>query len=231
MSKTSIHVEAKTIELALVKAKSELGVPQEKISYRVLRQTAGIASLFSGRKVELEVWCKQDGKPQDSGQELNVDAIKEELTAYCRAMCERICDRNDVEVSSELQEGRLLININDDSLMQAAKKNNRLYEAFEHLLRKKPRHLRTGLPFRVFVDINSVRVERENELVQLARDLANKVVGVNKPLVMNSMTSQERRLVHLALGEDKRIYTKSVGNGFDRKLMILPAKEPEAVRG
>ena len=220
MSKTSIHVEAKTIELALIKAKSELGVPQEKISYRVLRQTAGIASLFSGRKVELEVWRKQDGQP-------NVDALQEELTEYCRSLCEYICDRDDVEVSSELQEDRLLVNIDDDYLMQAAKKNHRLYEAFEHLLRKKPRHLRTGLPFRIFVDIGNARVERENELVKLARDLANKVVGVNKPLVMNSMTSQERRLVHLALGNDKRIYTKSVGSGFDRKLMILPSKEPQ----
>ena len=120
-----------------------------------------------------------------------------------------------------------MININDDSLLQAAKKNHRLYEAFEHLLRKKPRHLRTGLPFRIFVDICNARVERENELVQMARDLANKVVGVNKPLVMNSMTSQERRLVHLALGDDKRISTKSVGSGFDRKLMILPAREQQ----
>lgn len=220
MSKESIHVEAKTIELALIKAKSELGVPQEKISYRVIHQTAGIASLFSGRKVELEVWRKQDDKP-------DVDALKEELTEYCRSLCERICGRSDVEVSSELQENRLLLNIDDDYLLQTAKKNRRLYESFEHLLRKKPRHLRTGLPFRIFVDICNARVERENELVKMAHDLANKVVGVNKPLVMNSMTSQERRLVHLALGDDKRIYTKSVGSGFERKLMIMPSKDSQ----
>ncbi|MDE3269863.1 MAG: Jag N-terminal domain-containing protein [Pseudomonadota bacterium] len=229
MSKTSIQVEGKTVELALVKAKSELGVPQDKISYRVLRQTAGIASLFSGRKVELEVWRKQDDKGATRGRsreidrgEVDVEALKDELTDYCRALCELMCGRNGVEVSSVLNEERLVININDDKLLRAAEKNNRIYEALEHLLRKKPRHLRTGLPFRIFVDINGVRVAREDELVRMAHSLADKVVSKNEALVMDSMNSRERRLVHMALGDDSRIRTKSVGNGFERTLMILP---------
>ena len=226
MSNKSIYVEAKTIELALIKAKAELGVQQKDIDYRVLKKTGGIASLFSGRKVELEVWQLQAGETRAS--EVDTQSLVEELCLYCRDLCLHLCGHT-VEVSSRLDDKRLVLNIEDEYLLSAASKNSKLIEAFEHLLRKKPRHLRRSLPFRIFVDINKYRINKENELIDMAKDLASKVVTSQKPIVMNSMASQDRRIVHVALNNDQRIYTKSIGNGFERKLMILPTKsEPTA---
>ena len=37
------------------------------------------------------------------------------------------------------------------------------------------------------------------------------------------MTPSERRIIHLALVEDGSVRTESVGDGFDRKVKVLPA--------
>lgn len=214
-----LHIEAKTLELALVKAGAALGIPQERVAYRVLKKDNSIAAFFSRRKVELHVWNKNEAeKPQ-----VDQDQLIEELATYCRELCDRIAGE-ETQVKTQLDGKRLILNVDNSFLLSSATSYPKTIEALEHLIRKKPRHLQQGLPFRIFVDINNHRVEREDELTHMAKDLARKVIENKRPIVMNCKGSHERRVIHLALDGDHRIYTKSIGSGFDRKLMILPVR-------
>ena len=105
----------------------------------------------------------------------------------------------------------------------SAKMGTRLAEAMEHLLRKMPRAM-SELPFRIFVDFNGSRKAREEELIDMAVDLSHKVFENKRPIVLNYRSSYDRKIIHMALDEDKRVYTKSIGTGANRKLMILPSK-------
>ena len=98
----------------------------------------------------------------------------------------------------------------------------------EHILRKKPRHLRQELPFRIFVDVGGIRQKREEDLIQMAVDLSAKVSENKRPIVLNYKSSYDRKIIHMALDKDDRVYTKSIGSGPNRKLMILPVKEAQA---
>ena len=88
--------------------------------------------------------------------------------------------------------------------------------------------MRTELPFRIFVDAKGIRLAKEKNLVNMAKDLSNKVFENQKPIVLNNQTPYDRKIIHLALDKDKRVYTKSIGVGQNRKLMILPSKEANA---
>src|SRR5207248_2281542 len=120
-------------------------------------------------------------------------------------------------------EERLCLQCSDPTLGEMLQNNSKLSEAFEHLLRKKPRHLQQELPFRIFVDFGGVRKNREEELVQMAKDLSAKVFENQRPIVLNYRSPYERKIIHMALDKDERVYTKSIGSGPSRKLMILPA--------
>ncbi len=218
-----LHIEAKTIELALVRAGAALGVPQDQVDYRVLKKDRGIAALFS-RKVELEIWNRtaaEASSTADLTPAVEQEVIAE-LVSYCRDICSLVSG-TEVVVSARRDGQRLILDIDDGWLLSSVSRYPNIIEALEHLLRKKPRHLRRGLPFRIFVDVKQHRIDREAEVVQRARDLAARVVADQRPLTMNCRGPHERRVIHLALDDDQRIYTKSIGKGFERKLMILPA--------
>lgn len=223
-----IHIEAKTIELALVKAGAALGVPQDQVAYRVLKKEGGLATFFARKKVALHVWHRHQphlATDSDRTSELEPEVeqqVIDEISDHCRAIC-RLVIGTEVVVTARRAGKRLIINIDDDWLFSSATRYPKVIEALEHLLRKKPRHLQRSLPFRIFVDVKQHRISRENEQVQAARELAAKVIADQHPLVMECHSPHERRAIHIALDKDDRIHTKSIGRGFERRLMILPS--------
>jgi spoIIIJ-associated protein len=76
----------------------------------------------------------------------------------------------------------------------------------------------------VVVDVGSYRQRRQESLEGLARRMADRVRQTGRPIMLEPMAAYERRIVHLALREDKSIYTESSGEGENRKIVIFPAK-------
>ncbi|MEZ4743631.1 MAG: R3H domain-containing nucleic acid-binding protein [Bdellovibrionota bacterium] len=56
----------------------------------------------------------------------------------------------------------------------------------------------------------------------MANDLSIKVSENKRPVVLNYKSSYDRKIIHMALDKDEKVYTKSIGSGPNRKLMILP---------
>ncbi|MFK7871872.1 MAG: R3H domain-containing nucleic acid-binding protein [Oligoflexales bacterium] len=217
----TIQVEGKSLELALVRATRQLQVTQAEVEHRIIKESQGLFGLF-GKKVKIEAWKKGEQGPVLSEKETK--ALVEELRVFCEGVCNFLVE-TDVKVEADLQDGRLVLNVNSQDLANKLGRQSRLPEALEHLVRKKPKNMQRGLPFRVFVDVMNQRMEREAELVSMAQDLSNKVSENSRPIVLNYRSSYDRKVIHMALDKDERVYTKSIGSGNNRKLMILPARE------
>jgi spoIIIJ-associated protein len=155
------------------------------------------------------------------------DALIEELKTFSAGIFGYIVGE-EVSVSAKLEEDRLIINADNEYLGQQLSKNRKLAESLEHILRKKPRHLQRRLPFRIFVDVDGSRKSREEELISMAEEMSAKVTEEQKPVVLNYRSAYDRKVIHMALDQDDKVYTKSIGSGTNRKLMILPSKELEA---
>ena len=56
----------------------------------------------------------------------------------------------------------------------------------------------------------------------MATRYANQAVERGSKVVLEPMNPQERRLIHVALQEDDRVYTESEGEEPFRKLVIIP---------
>jgi len=153
-----------------------------------------------------------------------LESVIEELRLFCAEICSRIAGK-DIEVKATLQGDRLRMDIQDEEIVQIMSENTKLAESLEHLLRKKPRHLKQELPFRVFIDAGNSRRGREEELTNVAKEMCEKVVESQRPMVLNYQSSYDRKIIHTTLEGDERVFTKSIGSGSNRKLMILPARD------
>lgn len=103
-------------------------------------------------------------------------------------------------------------------------KRGQTLDAIQHLVDKGvAKQFGSGL--HVEIDVEGYLDRRKAELTELADRLAKKALQTQKPMVINRINSHDRRIVHLALKENKEIRTQSAGNGDLRKLLILPRKK------
>ncbi len=75
-------------------------------------------------------------------------------------------------------------------------------------------------------DANDYRLLRVEELRMSALAAAEKVKRTRVPFHFNPMSSRERRVIHLALREEKDLRSESVGVGPGRAVVIIPADMP-----
>ena len=75
---------------------------------------------------------------------------------------------------------------------------------------------------RVMLDVEQYRHRRTQVLKGLAVRVAERVAGSGRPFTLEPMSAAERRAIHVALTDHPRVMTQSVGEGEDRKVMILP---------
>lgn len=74
------------------------------------------------------------------------------------------------------------------------------------------------------IDVESYRQRREQALMRLAERMAHKVAKRKRAMSLEPMPPHERRIVHMALRDDKYVYTESTGEGKRRKVRIIPKK-------
>ena len=70
------------------------------------------------------------------------------------------------------------------------------------------------------VDVEGYRRRREEWLLDLAFRMAERVRTTGRPITLEPMPANERRLIHLALAKDPTVGTASVGEGESRKVAI-----------
>jgi spoIIIJ-associated protein len=87
---------------------------------------------------------------------------------------------------------------------------------------------REGRTHRVSVDVENYRGRREDQLRDVAERAAKRVIDSGKIIQLEAMPPVERRIVHLALRDDGRVRTQSVGVEPNRRVVILPASQVKA---
>jgi spoIIIJ-associated protein len=74
----------------------------------------------------------------------------------------------------------------------------------------------------VVVDVEGYRARRERQLRQLARRMADQALKTGRRQVLEPMSANERRIIHLELREYEGVLTQSVGEEPGRKVTIVP---------
>jgi spoIIIJ-associated protein len=100
-------------------------------------------------------------------------------------------------------------------------KRGQTLDAIEYVLNRIV--VREASSARIEVDVEGYRARRRESLSVLARRMAEKVRHTGKPATVDLLSPRDRRVVHLALKDEVGVTSRSHGEGFLRKLVILPA--------
>ncbi len=165
-----------------------------------------------------------NNKRKERGEQEIVDVTKESIDLGLEAiqkMIDLITD--DATVSYETDRDKLLLKVNGGNSGILIGRKGQTLEAMQFLTDKIVNR-QSDARVRVKVDIEGYMEARKTNLIQLAHKMADKAKKTGRPATINQMSGQDRRIIHLTLKEDPRVRTQSKGDGYYRRLIILPKR-------
>ena len=161
-------------------------------------------------------------KPKQSAEEPEEDfQVGDDLLGDVKTDLARLLDLmhypSDVSVSSNREYVTALIQ--GQYVDEIVDQNGKILDSLQYLLRKMigKKYSEKAI---ISLDAGDFRATRTEELKQLGLDLAAEVKKNGKTRSIPSLNPSERRVVHLALQDDKDIRSRSVGEGLFKKVLI-----------
>jgi len=88
----------------------------------------------------------------------------------------------------------------------------------------------TGRPSYATIDVNDYKAQQEQKIIDAAQEGAQKALRTDSMVILRPMSSYERRVVHVALQENKAVTTESLGQDPNRRVVIKPTHESRVVQ-
>lgn len=145
-----------------------------------------------------------------------------------RAFLAKIFDEMKLDVVIDVKEkgGYLVFDLQGENLGILIGRRGDTLDALQFLLNLVINE-KNGAKVKGIIDIENYRAKREETLIGLGHKLAAKARKTGQKVVLEPMNPQERRIIHMALQNDKRVTTYSEGEEPYRKVVIEPVAGAE----
>lgn len=198
--------QGKTKEEAISIATIDL---QEVESNLIIKETEVIkGGLFKSSKVEIEVIERRE--------------VVKYIKDYLVKLLKNLGFQANVEIKNKETVPTYTIYSDNDALLIG--KNGKNLKALSVIVNQ---HINKelGKTFKFIIDINSYKEKHEKQLEILAKRVAREVANTKIEAKMDSMNSYERRIIHNALTNNKRVYTESEGEEPNRYVVVKPKED------
>lgn len=220
----SIVVEGKTSTEAIDKGLKELKCRKEDVDIKILEneEKRSFYSILEPRVVKVELTLK-NAEIKTTVREKQYKVLTEEDIKKCQENLEQFL--NDF---SKLIEVHYSINISKDTIEVIISGENskkligyrgETISALQNLFSAIGNKGLQGHA-RVLVDIEGYKKRREKSLQELARKLEKTVRRNGKKIILEPMTSYERKIIHTELQDSEYVITYSIGEEPRRKVVI-----------
>ncbi len=239
----SVEAEGSSIDEAIDRALKTLGTNRDRVEIEILSNSARGLFGIGGRKAKVRATLRSPLQADASAAPLrSVDADRPPVRARAAAggpIAERAAHalqeimrlmQIDATVSARAEDERIVLELSGDSSGVLIGRRGQMLDALEYLLNRLIGHDEGASP-RIVVDSENYRARRRESLEELARRMGDQAKKKRKPITLNPMSPRDRRIVHMVLGEDPSLTTKSSGKGYFRRLIIIPAGTERVTRG
>lgn len=155
------------------------------------------------------------------------DPEKLRIASQAKELLEGILVRIPVEatVASSFSNGSIKLEIDGDKSGLLIGKRGQTLDALQYIINKAVnRETPLEDKIEVIVDTEDYRQRKYENLREMALRMSLKAKKSLKPVALNPMPANERRIIHLILAEDREVYTKSYGEGPLRRIIVYPRK-------
>ncbi|HXF50499.1 MAG TPA: RNA-binding cell elongation regulator Jag/EloR [Dehalococcoidia bacterium] len=213
-----VEASGKTVEEAIERALRDLGVTREQVEIEVLSEgRAGIFG-FGGEPARVRVTPRASaGGPGGEDTETALEVLRELLRLM--GIEATVSARAPETPGDGVGMAKAVLDVNGEDLGILIGRRGETLAALQYTV-----NLIVGRKFdgqSVFsVDVEGYRRRREQTLRRLALRMAERVKETGRPVTLEPMPANERRIVHLALAQDPKVVTASLGEGENRKVSI-----------
>ncbi|MFC5469418.1 RNA-binding cell elongation regulator Jag/EloR [Cohnella suwonensis] len=194
----------KTIEEAVRSGLARMGAKEDRVNITVLEQPSkGLFGLIGAREARVQLELLPDGV--------------EEAMNFLRDVSEAMELTVSVERTDESDSVR--INVSGSDLGILIGRRGQTLDSLQYLAnivanRHSDHHLR------IVLDAEQFRERRRQTLEALSERMASRVVRTRKEIVLEPMTSHERKIIHARLQANPNVRTYSQGDEPNRRIVI-----------
>jgi spoIIIJ-associated protein len=217
-----MRYEGKTLEEALELAAAAVGRPADDLQYRIVDDKK---SFWGSRKVIVELITDGTLKLAPS---VSPAPAREEEPADEETIAEVSRVLRELLVAAELRvevtgKGNLAFELSGEDLSHLLARHGEGLDGLQTLVGRIAGK-KLGKPVFPHLDAEGFRERRQEMIEQSARKQAERVKLSGRKVLLDPMSPSDRRLVHLSLSTDEQVETRSEGEGFYKRVAILPKR-------
>lgn len=243
---TEREFEGKDLDEALAQAGTALGVDPEKIEYAVVEEGRRGVFGIGARQVRIRVAVHPEPsppvreeaapKPAAAARALETEPEVEPLETPERAVgsggggqvpdefretVSRVLDLMGLEIRPTFRASGdgCTVDLDGPDRNVLVQRDGEVVSAIEFVLNRMARRAWPGLGT-IHVRCDGYRNRRDDEVVELTREVAAQVARSGKPQRLHAMNPYERRLVHMTVREFPGVRSRSEGDGFLKRVTL-----------
>ncbi|SHK38826.1 spoIIIJ-associated protein [Selenomonas ruminantium] len=240
-----VEATGKTVADALKSALQQLGCEEADVDYEVLEAPSKGFLGFFGKDAKIRVTKKESAAAPvntELPEEVPVEkvepaAVQEtEVAAGSLSAAEQLARAEkflrevfaamNIEVTwqqSEAEDG-VVFNLEGDNLGILIGKHGQTLDSLQYLVNLTANRGVAEGRVRIIIDIEGYRARREETLMRLAGHLAEKACRIGEEVHLEPMNRHERKIIHMALQDNRRVSTYSAGDEPRRYVVIVPRR-------
>ncbi len=212
---TAMEIEGKSVEEAIETACQHFNLSADQLKIDIVSHgSSGIFGIGT-RKAKILV------SPKESSDETplkEAKSILENILSYIQIP-------TSVEATWFEDQIRLDISSNGSGLLIG--KRGQTLHSLQYIVNK-IYNRQASEKFHIIVDTENYRERRRKNLTEMALNLGNRAKKSGKPASSSPLSAYDRRIIHIALKDDRQVRTKSKGDGALRKVVVFPVKRENA---
>ena len=198
---------AKTVSEALTNASIEFNASSDNVEYEVIEEPSSKLFGLMNKPAVIRARLK-----------MSLDEVAKD---FLRKVFDAMNMTVDVETVYSEEEQTLSVDLSGDEMGILIGKRGITLDSLQYLIslvvnRNSESYIKVKL------DTENYRKRRKETLENLARNLAQKVKRIHKPVYLEPMNPYERRVIHSTLQKDRYVETHSEGEEPYRKVVIAP---------
>lgn len=244
---TTVIASGKTIDDAIAEGLARLNTSKEHVQIRIVQQPSkGFLGLIGVKQAQVELTLVHEApsqvsvptsasrpapeQPQSAGpvryDAESVDAeadFKAQSSSYEEAVqfVKDVGDSIGMELEVDVKRTRdgYVMSISGNDLGLLIGRRGQTLDALQYLVNIVANRY-SDKYIRIMLDAENFRDRRRKTLEELADRLANRVIRSGKEVVLEPMSSQERKVIHARLQNHNRVKTVSKGEEPNRRVVI-----------
>ena len=168
----------------------------------------------------------EDEETAGTGRSQNLEPQEDGKAELAAEMVQEILTRMGLVIEVKIREDadEVIVDLTGTDAGRVIGKKGQTLDALQFIINKIVNRFPEGRRH-VLLDSGYYRQRREDGLVSMARREAKRAVAQSRIVTLEPMSPRDRRVIHLSLAKFPGVSTRSDGQGSERRVRIIPARQ------